>query len=388
MPSSATSLAFEAKAYANQAKRLESIGELEDARSFYLKAANLFNESAKETIDEREKDLRQGLAEVNLKAAQSLKPRKKITAGPEAKDESPEDFERVVEKFIKKQSISWSDIGGLEQVKRSLRGVIGVQRAIRPEGVKVKTYSSILLYGPPGTGKTLLATAASNMLGATFFHVELGGIQSKWFGDSPKLIEAVYSLARKKAPSVIFFDEFDAIATKRGDDQSDARRSLLGSVLSSIDGFSGKASKDFVLTFAATNTPWDLDEAALSRFGSRVYISLPDPPSREAILRILLEKSGYKVTFNYEWLVEQTENFSGRDLDNLCTEAISKMQRDGNPLLYSWDKLEDLQDAVLKIRPLTQEDFEIALSTMKPTSTPQSIERFNTWEKERGSGSS
>lgn len=298
--------------------------------------------------------------------------RKRIT---EVKEE---DFTSLASSLIEKSSITWDDIGGLEKIKKTIHNSIVVTYSQKPEKVKIEGWNRILLYGPPGTGKTLLAAATSNELDATFFNVKVGSIESKWFGESPKILRSVFETAREKEPSVIFFDEVDSIACSRSQSESDGRRALLGTLLYELDGLK-KERGEFVLTLTATNVPWDLDFALISKCEKRIYVPLPDFETREKILQIHLQKKGFEVNADMKHLAEKTNGYSGRDIRTLCLDAVNNMIEEINPDMWKPRPLEEIKKYKLKIRPLTEKDFENALSRIKPAATPEMIKRYEEW---------
>ena len=304
-----------------------------------------------------------------------------------AETESEEDdkFKRYVENLITKSKVRWSDIGGLEEVKRLMMETVVISALQRPESIQ--PWKGILLFGPPGTGKTLLASAAAGSLNATFFSVKASNVLSKYFGESTKIISALYEVAREKAPSIVFMDEIDALTTKRSGDQSEASRRMLSTLLTELDGFQDKGSDLLVLTLAATNTPWDLDEAVLSRFPRRIYVPLPDKKAAKEIIRI--NTRGLDISrLDLDAIAEESVRrlYSGRDLKNLCQEAIWNMIHEENKDLHRLAELpfEELRKRSLRTRPLEMRDFEEAFKKIKSPLTRKDIERYEKWAEEFG----
>ena len=168
-----------------------------------------------------------------------------------------------------------------------------------PEGVEIEGWNNVMFYGAPGTGKTLMACAIAHKLSATFFSVKASQIVSKWVGESGRLISTLYRLARKFTrdgkPSIIFIDEFDALCKTRSDEGQLHHQQMLAAILSEIDGFAQKGRRNMVLTIGATNRPWDLDAAVLSRFERRMMIPLPDDAARQEIFCIHLGDKGIEI---------------------------------------------------------------------------------------------
>ena len=301
-------------------------------------------------------------------------------------DNGEEDqFKRYVENLIARSKVKWSDIGGLDEVKRLIMETVVISALQRPESIQ--PWKGILLFGPPGTGKTLLASAAAGSLNATFFSVKASNVLSKYFGESTKIISALYEVAREKAPSIVFMDEIDALTTKRSGDQSEASRRMLSTLLTELDGFQDKKSDILVLTLAATNTPWDLDEAVLSRFPRRIYVPLPDEKATKEIIKI--NTRGLDISrLDLDAIAEESVRrlYSGRDLKNLCQEAIWNMIREENKDLHKLAELpfHELRKRSLRTRPLEMRDFEEAFKRIKSPLTRKEIERYEKWAEEFG----
>jgi len=212
-------------------------------------------------------------------------------------------------------------------------------------------------------------------------------VLSKYFGESTKLITALYEAARKKQPSIVFIDEFDSITLSRDAETGDASRKVLSTLLSELDGFQDKKSDELLLTLAATNAPWDLDEAILSRFPLRIYIPLPDTKSCEEIIKIQLK--GLDITqLNLGKVAEvcTRKNYSGRDIQFLCQEALRSMIRVHNPDLYKKSELpfEELKKQTLNVGPIVMDYFQNAFEKVKSPMAQKDIERFKKWNDEFG----
>ncbi len=296
-----------------------------------------------------------------------------------------EDFTSYIQNLIARSEVRWSDIGGLDEVKRLMMETIVIAGLQKPESIK--PWKGILLFGPPGTGKTMLAAASAGSLNATFFNVKADKVLSKYFGESSKLVSALYSVARDRAPSIVFIDEFDALSLSRSGDVSEASRRMLSTLLSELDGFQDKKSDRLILTLAATNTPWDLDQAVLSRFPRRIYVPLPDVRACEEIIKIHtkgLDTSKLSIHELAEMCVERL--YSGRDISNLCQQAMWNMIRDVNKDLHKLAELpyDELKNKSLKTRPLTMEDFYLAFEKVKSPLTKKDVERYEKWNEEFG----
>jgi len=255
----------------------------------------------------------------------------------------------------------------------------------KPESIK--PWKGILLFGPPGTGKTLLAAAAAGSLNATFFDVKADRVLSKYFGESSKMVSGLYAAARVHSPSIVFVDEFDALSQPRGGDTSEATRKLLSTLLTELDGLQDKKSGQLLLTLAATNTPWDLDPAVLSRFPRRIYVTLPDSEACCEILKIHtkdLDRSSLDLDALGARCVENL--YSGRDIQNLCQQAIWHMIREENTNLYHLAELpfDELKERSLKVRGLYTDDFEDAFGKIRSPLTRSDLQKYSEWNEKFG----
>ncbi|PHU15561.1 hypothetical protein BC332_16766 [Capsicum chinense] len=186
----------------------------------------------------------------------------------------------------------------------------------------------ILLFGPPGTGKTMLAKAVATEAGANFINISMSSISSKWSGEGEKCIKAVFSLASKIAPSIIFVDEVDSMLGRRENpEEHQAMRRLKNEFMLNWDGLRTKDTER-VLVLAATNRPFDLDEAVIRRLPRRLMVNLPDAPTRAKILKVILAKEDLAQEVDLESVASMTDGYSGSDLKNLCATAAYRPIRD------------------------------------------------------------
>jgi len=278
-------------------------------------------------------------------------------------------------------NVRWDDIAGLQNVKQALREAIVLPIA-KPElftGAR-RPWSGILLFGPPACGKTLLARAAATECSATFFSASSADLLSKWLGESEKLISALFKVARLKAPSLIFMDEIDSIATKRGQgSESGGERRVKTQLLSEIQGLKSTREK-ILLVLGATNRPWDIDNAMLSRFEKRVHVPLPGLKGRAGIFKIHTE--GVDTALSDEDFIElavRSENYSGRDIANVCREVIMLPIRE----LDMSGLLEHSEEEV-KVRDLTLNDFVKTLKKVKPMTNKALLRQYQDWADEFG----
>ncbi|KAH9786368.1 AAA-type ATPase family protein [Citrus sinensis] len=220
--------------------------------------------------------------------------------------------------------VTFDDIGALENVKDTLKELVMLPLQ-RPElfckGQLTKPCKGILLFGPPGTGKTMLAKAVATEAGANFINISMSSITSKWFGEGEKYVKAVFSLASKIAPSVVFVDEVDSMLGRRENPgEHEAMRKMKNEFMVNWDGLRTK-DKERVLVLAATNRPFDLDEAVVRRLPRRLMVNLPDAPNREKIIRVILAKEELASDVDLEGIANMADGYSGSDLKNLCVTA-------------------------------------------------------------------
>lgn len=299
------------------------------------------------------------------------------TEGPAAAD----NYEEIVTGLIHRSDVTWDDIAGLEETKREIKAAYGLALARKPAGVQLEGWRNILFYGPPGTGKTLLAAATSNGLDATFFNAKVSDMLSKYFGESTRIISALYAAARRLAPSVIFLDEFEALSPPRDGSQSGAEARIVSTFLSELDGLAQKGDDRYVLTIAATNVPWLIDKAILSRFEKMIYVPLPDSPARRRIFELEIEAKGHRSQIPYDQLVDRTEGYSGREVVQLAKEAVKEMVSRVNPDLVT--AVERGREAAanyqLRTVPISQKDWEAAFERVARRTTDADLKRFEAW---------
>ncbi|CAF2029050.1 uncharacterized protein LOC106373216 [Brassica napus] len=225
--------------------------------------------------------------------------------------------------------VTFADIGSLDETKESLQELVmlPLRRPDLFKGGLLKPCRGILLFGPPGTGKTMMAKAIANEAGASFINVSMSTITSKWFGEDEKNVRALFTLAAKVSPTIIFVDEVDSMLgqrTRAG--EHEAMRKIKNEFMTHWDGLMS-SSGDRILVLAATNRPFDLDEAIIRRFERRIMVGLPSVESREKILRTLLSKEKTE-NLDFHELAQMTDGYSGSDLKNFCTTAAYRPVRE------------------------------------------------------------
>ncbi|KAF8013357.1 hypothetical protein BT93_I1256 [Corymbia citriodora subsp. variegata] len=226
--------------------------------------------------------------------------------------------------------VSFGDIGALDETKESLQELVMLPLR-RPDlfhGGLLKPCRGILLFGPPGTGKTMLAKAIAKEAGASFINVSMSTITSKWFGEDEKNVRALFTLAAKVSPTIIFVDEVDSMLGQRTRvGEHEAMRKIKNEFMTHWDGLLTKQGER-ILVLAATNRPFDLDEAIIRRFERRIMVGLPTLENREMILRTLVAKERVEGGLDFKDIATMTEGYSGSDLKNLCTTAAYRPVRE------------------------------------------------------------
>ena len=358
-----------------EARRLEAAGDLPGAARALRAAARYLEEQAKRELAQVDRVRLFQKANGRRQQAERLARGEAVFAEQPARESVPaaDEYRASVDELILRSPVTWDDIAGMDETKESLKYALGLLCAGWPEGVRPLDADRVLLYGPPGTGKTLLAAAASRMLGATFFNVKCSNLMSKWFGESSRLVAALFARARSEADTgvaLVFIDEVDALCRHR-ESAADhgAERRILATLLAELDGLADKGQRTRVIIMAATNRPQDISAAVLERFDEHILVPLPDFEARQAILRIHVEPAGYVLAdgVTYAGLARRAERFSGRTLRHVCKKAVKAMLRDLNGAVPELVDGGEIARYMVRTRPLEARDFELALRQCRPS---------------------
>jgi transitional endoplasmic reticulum ATPase len=276
------------------------------------------------------------------------------------------------EVFIEVPDIHWEDIGGLEELKETLREAVEwpLTHSEDFKRIGIQPSKGILLFGPPGTGKTMLSKAVATESKANFISVKGSEILSKWFGESERKIAEIFKKAKQASPCIVFFDEIDAIAPMRGTSAGEPRvvERMVNTLLSEMDGLEELRG---VVVVGATNRP-DLIDAALlrpGRFDEVVLVPPPDEKARLDILKVHTRNMALDDDVNLVDISKKTEGYSGADIEALCRKA-------GVIALHE----------NIKIEKVSKRHFEAALNKVNPSTTPQTKEYYEEVARRLGRG--
>lgn len=273
--------------------------------------------------------------------------------------------------FVEVPKVTWNDVGGLEDVKQNLRESVEWPLS-QPEVFKrlgIDPPTGILLYGPPGTGKTLLAKAVANESDANFISIKGPEVMSKWVGESEKAVRELFKKSKQVAPSIVFLDELDAIAPRRGAySGTHVTESVVNQLLTSIDGLE---SMEGVVVIGATNRPDIIDSSLLrpGRFDRLILTPAPDKKSRLDIFKIHTRNMPLTSMVSLEDLAGKTEGFSGADIEALCREAAMIALRED-----------------VKTTEVTPENFDKAMEGIRASLTDDVLKYYQNVSKNLGNG--
>ncbi|KAL8460638.1 hypothetical protein ACS0TY_032231 [Phlomoides rotata] len=294
--------------------------------------------------------------------AEDGKPKKVQYEGPDA------DLAAMLERDVLDSSpgVRWDDVAGLTEAKRLLEEAVVLllwmpeyfQGIRRPWKLERRT------------GKTLLAKAVATECGTTFFNVSSATLASKWRGESERMVRCLFDLARAHAPSTIFIDEIDSLCNSRGaSGEHESSRRVKSEFLVQVDGVSASGTNEdgthkLVMVLAATNFPWDIDEALRRRLEKRIYIPLPNFESRKELIRINVKTVEVAPDVDIEEVARRTEGYSGDDLTNVCRDAsLNGMRRKiaGKTL----DEIKNMSKDEISNDPIAMFDFLEAITVLE-----------------------
>ncbi len=283
------------------------------------------------------------------------------------------------EVFVEVPDVTWSDVGGLNDTKERLRETIQwpLEYPEVFEELDMEAAKGILMYGPPGTGKTLLAKAVANESDSNFISIKGPELLNKFVGESEKGVREVFSKARENAPTIVFFDEIDSIATERGGNTNDSGvgERVVSQLLTELDGLE---SLEDVVVIATTNRPDLIDSALLrpGRLDRHVHVPVPDEAGRRKILEVHTREKPLADDVDLDAVARRTEGYVGADLEAVAREASMSASRE---FIQSVSR-EEVRESVGNVR-VTMAHFENALDEVNPSVTAETRERYEEIEQ-------
>jgi len=273
--------------------------------------------------------------------------------------------------------VSWSDIGGLDHVITEIKESVILpfrKRALFSASSLLSAPKGVLLYGPPGCGKTMIAKSTAKEAGCRFINLEVSSLTDKWYGESQKLVNAVFSLATKIQPCIIFIDEIDSFLRVRNSQDHEATAMMKAQFMSLWDGLMTESNTDIVV-MAATNRPRDIDQAILRRLPCRFHVGLPDVMGRLCIFQKVLAKETIAPDVNLAELSSLTEGYTGSDIKELCRLAAMQCIRrqvknsdvdDSDDDIFNdcSSDIESEEDGDEVLNPISKDDFAVSLTRM------------------------
>jgi len=363
------------------AKSQES-GDLDRAVGHYKAGIRAFMDAKKLEPNARKQQQLLEQIEKFLVKAETLK---QISQGNQHSSNSQDEnaAENKFDEQILKQDtgVLFDDVVGLDSVKKALTEAV-ILPSENPEIFKGlrKPPKGLLLFGPPGTGKTMVAKALAGESKATFFNISASSIVSKFMGEGEKKVKALFDLAYKKRPSIIFIDEIDSLLSKRDANDHEASSRLKTEFLIQMDGV---GSKEGVFVLAATNLPDRLDDALLRRLTKRFYVPLPSMEARKAIVQKMLRKHKERHLLgakDLEKIARATDGYSASDVAAVVKDAAMGPIRDIDPSV-----LRTLPPK--KIPPIKIKHFMEAISSIEKSVSEASLEKYKKWaQKNDGVG--
>ena len=277
------------------------------------------------------------------------------TNAPQNAAEREAELDRTRLQFAEHRAIGFADVGGHDAVKKQIdrRIIAPFRKPALFAKFRRKAGGGVLLYGPPGCGKTLLARATAGECEARFINVPVTDVLDKYIGEPERKLAAIFEDARRETPAVLFFDELEALAGKRGHSSSHHELGVVSTFLSELDGFA--QDNDGVLILAATNIPWAVDPAfrRSGRFDRQLFVPPPDKDARAEILRIQCEDRPLADDLDLAAIAAKTPGYSGADIRNLVDTAADFA-------------IEESIDAGGEV-PISTAHFTEAMQEVKPT---------------------
>ncbi|RVE48006.1 hypothetical protein evm_007318 [Chilo suppressalis] len=274
-------------------------------------------------------------------------------------------------------NVSWKDIAGLDNLIQELRETVILpiqKRDLFADSRLTQPPKGVLLHGPPGCGKTLIAKATAKEANMSFINLDVSLLTDKWYGETQKLAAAVFSLAVKLQPCIVFIDEIESFLRTRTAHDHEATAMMKTQFMSLWDGLITDPSCT-VIIMGATNRPQDLDKAIQRRMPATFHVPMPSETQRDRILRLILHAEPTAQDIDYKRLASCTEGFSGSDLHELCRQAAvyrvrdlarQEMKQDEQNKASQKSNHSDSEDEYVDaVRPITMDDLRMSLSKLK-----------------------
>ena len=367
------------KSFYQTAKDMYSQGDVMGARDAFLRAAELAdNISQTATTNDVKLEYHKNAAKIlnfvraNCSGNKPVKMTQKPNGGNgnnEKKDDDTPEFQPVEPDENK---ITFKDVAGLEDVKEQIKFKVlaPMNNPELAEAYNIKPGAKIMLYGPPGTGKTFIARAIAGEVDAKFYAINCQDLISKYMGDSSKQLDALFNTALKNERAIIFFDEFDSVASKRSDSTGgvDAEMSrFVATFLTKVDGFKKSKTNKMLLLISATNRPWTIDSAMVrgGRFDTQIYVGLPDEKAREFMVNKSLKKLPKDDDVDLKEFAHSLDGFGGGDITAICEKV----------------KLEAYKRAIKssKIENITKADLARAIEGTRNVITEEELAKFTAY---------
>lgn len=358
------------KSFYEQGMTAYDAGDVLKARELLLKAAEMANEISTKSVSYQVKTEYRNIAMKILNFVKTKcgnEPQKKDVKSGETKSSGDEEKTTNFQPVNNDEKITFEDVAGLQEVKEEIEFKV-LNPLKNPElakKYKINAGGKLLLYGPPGTGKTFIARAIAGEVDAVFYSINCQDLISKYMGESSKQLDELFETALKNERAIIFFDEFDSIATKRESSSGgvDAEMSrFVATFLTKVDGFTKSKTNKMLLLIAATNRPWALDNAMIrgGRFDTHIYVSVPDSNARRFMVEKAFRDVPMNINFDYAKLTEMLDGFGGGDIVAICEKirlkAYKKSIRTGVEEKVS---MEDCYDVLAKHHNvITREEIE------------------------------
>ncbi|MGN0796418.1 MAG: ATP-binding protein [Christensenellales bacterium] len=371
------------KSFYETAKEMYAAGDIMGARDAFLRAAELADDiSQTATTNDVKLEYHKNAVKILNFVRANCSGKKPVKMTPNAnkksdgdngdgekKDDDIAEFKPIEPDENK---ITFADVAGLDDVKEQIRFKV-LAPLNNPELAKaynIKPGAKIMLYGPPGTGKTFIARAIAGEVDAKFYAINCQDLISKYMGDSSKQLDALFNTALKNERAIIFFDEFDSVASKRSDSTGgvDAEMSrFVATFLTKVDGFKKSKTNKMLLLISATNRPWAIDSAMVrgGRFDTQIYVGLPDKGAREFMVNKSLKGLPKNEDVDLVAFAESLEGFGGGDITAICEKV----------------KLEAYKRAIhsSKIENITNDDLKKAMKNTRNVITEEELAKFDAY---------